>query len=207
MTEHQIFDESFEGTWAEFDAAFQQTLLEKIRELGSLHRLTGEDEEINREYGRRFYEALEETLAAGGFVESWKKGLNGRLPRDADELDVVFRRHAVYPLHAFYMLLVFVHEHPLRAFFSVSDLRLPFNTLTLKFEQSLADPLPTAVDYELDLIRLDRCPGLAYASDAHAASDPAALAQTQGKHPQHHRKDLIWVWHFFTEPQSELYAG
>jgi hypothetical protein len=206
VTEHQIFDQSFEGTWAEFDAAFRKTLLEKIKELGSLHRLTGGADEINREYGRRFYEALEETFATGEFVERWKRGLNGQLPRDADELDAVFRQHAVYPLHAFYLLLVYVHEYPLRAFFSGSDLLLPFNTLTLKFEQSLADPLPTAVDYELDLIRLDRCPGLAYASDARAAPEPALMV-AQGNHPQHHWKDLIWVWHFVAEPTSELAAG
>jgi hypothetical protein len=207
MDSDQIFDDSFERTWNEFDEAFRKALLESIREMGSLHRLTGDDEKINTEYGRRFYRALEETLAGGQFIERWKKGLNHPLPHDMDELEHVFRTHSVYPLHAFYLLLVFVHEYPLRAFFSGRDLRLPFNTLTLKFQQSLGDALPTSVDYELDMIRLDRCPGLGYASDADVKYALAAPGSTLPLHPQHHRKDLIWVWHFVTEPSMGQLHG
>ncbi|HET8978027.1 MAG TPA: hypothetical protein VFN87_07705 [Solirubrobacteraceae bacterium] len=211
MTDHQIFDDSFEKSWGEFDEGFREALLGKIRELGSLHRLIGDPEEINADYGRRFYDALEATLAAGKFIEKWKRALRDPLPQDVDALERVFQIHSVYPLHAFYLLLVFVHEHPLPAFFSGRDLHLPFNTLTLKFEQALSDPLPTGVDYELDLIRLDRCPGLGYASEAQPPASPAAAGAAtammqSGSHPQHHWKDLIWVWHFAVPP-TELLSG
>lgn len=196
----QIFDEKFEQAWDAFDRDFRAALLAKFQELGSIHRLTGPSEVINDDYGRRFYEALEETLASGRYLEQWRQDLLISLPESLDEFGPLFRRHAVYPLHTFYLLLLFVHEYPLRAFFSGRDVPLPFNTLTLKFDQRLSDPTPTAVDYEIDMMLLDRCPGLSFASDALAQDATALINQGAGRHPQHHWKDLIWVWHFVTEP-------
>jgi len=199
MNSHQVFNDSFEATWKDFDGVFRKKLLEKISQLGSLHRLSCGHEEINAEYGRRFYEALEDAMTAGQFVSKWKKALAVPMPKSFDELAEIFRIHAVYPLHAFYLLLVYVHEHPFRGFFSGRDVPLPFNTLTLKFQQLLSDPLPTGVDYELDMIRPDRCPGLAFDPAPSPAYDPGAGVLLKPKpqpHPQHHWHDLVWVWHF-----------
>jgi hypothetical protein len=77
---------------------------------------------------------------------------------------------------------------------------LPFNTLTLKFQQLLSDPLPTGVDYELDMVQLDRCPGLAYNPEISPAEAPGGGGgfplKMPPEHPQHHWSDLAWVWHF-----------
>jgi hypothetical protein len=206
----QIFKNTFEPSWKDFDDSFRKNLLKKIQGLGSLHRLTLGHEETNAEFSHRFYSALEETLQGGRFIEKWKEALEGPLPRSFDEMTEVFERYAVHPLHAFYLLLVYVQEHPMRAFFSGRDRWLPFNTITLSFKQELSDPLPTSVGYEFDDIQLERCPFLSAhpmmpLDDSFA---PGALAvaamQTQGgggttkpkPHPQHHWKDLIWVWHF-----------
>ena len=195
----QIFDPSFEGTWRAFDESFRARFLKSIQQMGSLHRLTGDEEEINTEYGRRFYEAFEETLNSGEFISKWKKSLVDPIPKNLDEMAHVFKSHSVYPQHAFYLLMLFIHEYPLRAFFSGRDVSLPFNTLTLKFVQLLSDPLPTGVDWELELIRFDRCPGWAHGSYGETVSELASIAlplDNQGHHPQHHRWDLVWVWHF-----------
>lgn len=193
----QIFDEQFEQVWDEFDREFRAALLRKFQELGSIHRLTGSGDEINDDYGRRFYEALEETLVPGRYLEQWGKSLIEPLPESLDELGPVFGRHAVYSLHAFYLLILFVHKYPLRAFFSGREVPLPFNTLTLQFDQRLSDPKPTAVGYEFDMVALDRCPGLSFASDARAEAAISIGNQgTTGKHPQHHWRDLMWYWHF-----------
>jgi hypothetical protein len=204
---NQIFDESFEEIWKSFDEVFRTKLLGEIQQMGSLHRLTGDDEQINTEYSRRFYQALEEALGSGKFLPKWKKAMVGPMPKSMDELAGIFRLHSIYPMHAFYLLLVFLHEYPLRGFFSGRDVPLPFNTLTLKFQQLLSDPLPTGVDYELDMIRLDRCPGLAYDPEipqTYETGAVSALLPLQGGglgvHPQHHSWDLIWVWHFYSPP-------
>jgi hypothetical protein len=47
MKKHDIFDETFESSWKEFDDAFRKRLLSKIQKLGSLHRLAGDDEQLN----------------------------------------------------------------------------------------------------------------------------------------------------------------
>jgi hypothetical protein len=208
MPHSQIFNDTFESTWKDFDAVFRKNLLEKIQQLGSLHRLTLDHEALNREFGQRFYEALEETLKSERSIDKWKAALHDPIPTNFDEMAAAIDRHAVFPLHAFYLLLVYVHEYPLRAFFSARDRRLPFNTLMLSFEQRLSDPLPTAVDYELDNIQLAFCPGLAANPSAStnlplAASDARTPEPLQnggnggiGKHPQHHWRDLRWYWHF-----------
>ncbi|MFG1963125.1 hypothetical protein [Nonomuraea sp. NPDC049028] len=197
---HQIFDGTFEGIWKDFDEAFRANLLKTIGQMGSLHRLSGDQEKINAEYGRRFYEALEETLVSGRFISKWKNSLVNPIPKSADELTEIFQLHSVYPSHAFYLLLVFIHEHPLRGFFSGRGAPIPFNTLTLKFEQLLSDPLPTGVNYELEMIQLDRCPGLAYDSEVSSTQELDAShtlpLRSPSRHPQHHWRDLIWVWHF-----------
>src|SRR6266480_1888934 len=205
---HQIFNDTFEASWEDFDELFRKNLLAKIREVGSLHRLTLNHEEANTEFGRRFYEALEATLVSGNFLPKWKKALAIPMPRSFDELTEVFKHHTLYPLHAFYLLLLYIHEYPLRAFFSGRDKSLPYNTLTLKFQQELSDPKPTDVRYELEMINLDRCPGLAYDLqiwDVNEQRDQLA-ASTSGvsKHPQHHRYDLVWVWHFVSSPTLEI---
>ena len=202
MPHPQIFKDTFEASWKDFDEHFRKNLLEKIHKLGSLHRLTLSHEEVNMEFGQRFYAALEETLKKGRFVEKWKAALVGSVPKNFDEMATIFERHAVYPLHAFYLLLIYVHEYPLRSFFSGRDRRLPFNTLTLSFQQALSDPLPTAVGYELDDIQLEWCPGLSAnpkmgTGNRSMTSDISITPlMQQGGHPQHHWKDLIWVWHF-----------
>jgi hypothetical protein len=207
---NQIFDDTFEQIWKRFDEVFRTKLLETISQMGSMHRLSGDEEQINVEYGLRFYEALEVTLESGRFVSDWKRSMVRPMPKSMDELAQIFRVHHVYPSHAFYLLLLFVHEHPLRGFFSGRDRPLPFNTLTLKFDQLLSDPLPTGVDYEFDLIRLDHCPGLAYASEVsqvyESGSVKAVPLAPPGVHPQHHRRDLIWVWHF-DWPLSNTFGG
>jgi hypothetical protein len=201
MTSHQIFNDSFETIWKDFDTEFRDRLLKTIGQLGSLHRLSLGPEELNTEYSRRFYEALEETLASGKFIAKWKKALVIPLPTNFDELTEVFRHHAVYPLHAFYLLVTFVSEHPLHGFFSGRDVQLPFNTLTLQFHQSLADPLPTRIDYELEMVQLDRCPWLAYDHKITPAQQSgngggSGSGNPPKPHPQHHWRDLFWVWHF-----------
>lgn len=197
MNKHQIFDDSFEASWKKFDELFRNNLLEKIRELGSLHRLSCGHEELNAEYSGRFYEALEESLVSGQFIAKWKKALVIPMPRSLDELTEVFKLHVIYPLHAFYLLVLYVHEYPLRAFFSGRDKPLPYNTLTLQFQQSLGDPLPTHVGYELEMIQLNRCPGLAYDLEPLLAGESGNEVQSKpGPHPQHHWTDLRWYWHF-----------
>jgi hypothetical protein len=91
---HQIFNDTFEASWKDFDELFRKNLLAKIREVGSLHRLTLNHEEANTEFGRRFYEALEATLLSGNFLPKWKKALAIPLPRSFDELTEVFKHHA-----------------------------------------------------------------------------------------------------------------
>lgn len=201
MNTHQIFNDSFEVHWKEFDEIFRKNLLKNIGDLGSLHRIAGTDEEINVEYSGRFYKALEESLASGQFISKWKKALTISIPKNFDELIEIFELHAVYPLHAFYLLLIYVHEYPMRAFFSGRDKPLPVNTLTLKFEQSLGESLPTSVGYELDRIQLDYCPHFAYDRNSGFNNmDSSDLQNKPKRHPQHHWHDLIWVWHFDWDP-------
>ncbi len=194
---HQIFDDSFENTWKSFDESFRKSLLEEVCKHGSIHRLSYSHEEQNAIYSNLFYEALEKALTSGQFITKWKKALTIPMPKNMDELTEIFNLYIVYPLHAFYLLVLYVHEYPMRAFFSGRDRMLPFNTITLKFQQSLGDPLPTGVDYEFDMIQLDLCPALAYDHEMLQTNDIGAGNQGKPKpHPQHHWKDLIWVWHF-----------
>ncbi len=109
---HQIFNDTFEASWKDFDELFRKNLLGKIREVGSLHRLTLNHEETNTEFGRRFYEALEATFVSGNFLPKWKKALAIPLPKSFDELTEVFKHHTLYPLHAVYLLLLYIHAVP-----------------------------------------------------------------------------------------------
>ena len=201
MAQTQIFDASFETSWKEFDESFRKLLLKRIQEMGSLHRMTLSRDEADRETGRRFYEALEEALTNGKFIDKWKKALAISMPTTFDELSEQFKIHELYPLHAFFLLLIFLHDYPLRAFFSGRDEQLPYNTLTIKFDQALGDSLPSAVRYELEMINLDRCPGLIYearssVSSAELSGPSSPINPTPPQHPRNHRWDLTWVWHF-----------
>jgi hypothetical protein len=192
MHQHQIFNDSFESSWKDFDDLFRRKLLESFRQLGSIHRLSCGHEEANTEFGRRFYESLEQAIAESQLVRKLKSALIIDLPTNFDELDEVFKLHTLYPLHAFYLLILCVHEHPMRAFFSGRDKPLPLNTITLQFHQALSDPLPTGVDYELEFVSQDRW--LRLAADYGAVADMQSGGGT-GR-PQHYWTDLRWVWHF-----------
>jgi hypothetical protein len=198
MNQHQIFNDTFESSWKDFDVLFRKKLLDSFRQLGSLHRLSCGHEEANTEYGRRFYEALEQAIIESKFIRKLKSALIIDMPTSFDDLDRIFKMHTLYPLHSFYLLILYVHDHPMRAFFSGRDRPLPLNTLTLQFHQSLSDPLPTAVDYELEFIRLDRW--LKLASDHGAVPDSEVSAgfelMATKPRPQHYWTDLRWVWHF-----------
>jgi hypothetical protein len=191
LNHHQIFNDRFEPSWKEFDDLFRQKLLEKFRTLGSIHRLSCSHEEANTEFGRLFYEALEHAIGESRLIHKLKAALVIEMPKNFDELDAIFKLHSIYPLHAFFLLVLYVHEHPMRAFFSGRDRALPLNTLTLQFHQGLSDPLPTGVDYELDYLTDDRWMRLA---DEHGAT--ADLQSGGGGRPQHYWTDLRWVWHF-----------
>ncbi len=196
----QIFKDSFEASWKEFDDKFRKLLLKRIQELGSLYRLQLTPEEANREFGSRFYEALESTLTNGKYVDKWKKALTVGMPKAFGQMADVFGGHELYPFHAFFLLLIYIHEYPLRAFFSGRDRQLPFNTLTLRFEQTFGDRLPTGVRYELEMINLGHCPGLTYDRRMAIAdtyqSDISGTAPARPNHPRNHWWDLIWIWHF-----------
>jgi hypothetical protein len=190
MSEHQIFNDTFERSWRDFDEMFRRELLAEIRQLGSIHRLSGDHKEINSEYSRRFYSALERAIVGSDLIQKLKSALVITLPSNFDELEAVFDLHPVYQLHAFYLLLLYVHEYPLRAFFSGRDRSLPLNTLKLKFHQTLGDPLPTAVDYELDYASPEEWQRLSEEQGS-ASGEEAPLPNRQ-----HYWRDLYWVWHF-----------
>jgi hypothetical protein len=189
MFKHQIFDDTFEPSWKEFDDAFRQELLDEFRALGSLHRISSDRGTVNTEYGRRFYQALERAVEKSQLIPKLKAALIIPLPSNFDDLKVVFDLHTLYRLHAFFLLVLYVHEYPMRAFFSGRDRKLPLNTITLEFHQALSDPLPTAVNYELDYISQDGW--LRLATEYGAVTD----LQSVGR-PQHYWTDLRWVWHF-----------
>jgi hypothetical protein len=191
MNQHKIFDNKFEASWKEFDDLFRKKLLEKFRTFGSIHHISGGHEEVNAEFSLLFYEALEHAIHETGLIRKLKAALVIDMPKNFDELDALFKLHALYPMHAFYLLILYVHEHPMRAFFSGRDRALPLNTLTLQFHQALSEPLPTGVDYELDNVREERWMRLA--AEHGAVAD---LQQGGGGRPQHYWTDLRWVWHF-----------
>ena len=94
MHQHQIFNDSFESSWKDFDDLFRRKLLESFRQLGSIHRLSCGHEEANTEFGRQFYEFLEQAIAESQLVRKLKSALIIDLPTNFDELDEVFKLHA-----------------------------------------------------------------------------------------------------------------
>ncbi len=181
---NQLFKEQFESTWGEFDAGFKRRLLDKIRELGSLYRLSSDRYTVSQEIGRLFYEALETTMAEDKTLAKLNDLVTGEIPLSFNALEEHFKADPPYPLHTFVLLVLFISKFPLRAYFSGRNAKLPFNTLRLKFTQKPSDPLPTAVDYELEWVDLNKCPWQVY-----DASSPLT-------HPSNHIIDLVYIWHF-----------
>jgi hypothetical protein len=199
----QIFTESFEPLWTEFDGKFRDRFLTRVQELGSLYRPTLSRLELSQQIGRRFYEALEQTLIEGGILQQFQAAMRQELPGSFDEVELIFSAHEEGPLHAFMMLMIYIREYPFRAFFSGRDEPLPFNTLTVRLVQSPGDALPRAVGYGLSNSALEHCPWNKRSSQMQTIGEDAPEAK---EHPKNHwfwqegdDRDppiYIWVWHF-----------
>jgi len=200
---NQIFDESFEKTWSKFDVCFRKCLLAGAQKLGSLNRVTMNQPKLSAVAGLMFYEALEQAFDETSALEKFKKGLNIQMPRTFDEANTILSASGRAPMHAFMLLMVFIKEHPFRAFFSGRDEPLAVNTLTVFIRQGLGDALPTDVSYRISGINLDHCPGLVSSFECCPDDDE----DEEKEHPKNHFwKDhdpehdpeggYVWIWHF-----------
>lgn len=199
MAADAIFGDAFEGIWKEFDTAFKSELLEKVKGLGSLYRSTLSKDDLIHEMSVLFYDALEHSLVENGRLQNFREALADPLPKRFGEVRETLEAHAANPLHAFMLTMIYIQEHPFRAFFSGRDAALPLNTLTVVVEQRPDEKAPTAVRYGLSHIKLSHCAGLAF--------DPIPLADNEEEeHPKNHwwwdydpkHDDIrfIWYWHF-----------
>jgi hypothetical protein len=219
MSGGEIFGEAFEELWSDFDSRFRAELLERIQELGSLYRLKLTRDEFGDQLGLRFYEALETTLVASGVLERMKESLTLPLPESFDDLLEVFAENESSPLHAFFLLLIYLSEHPFRAFFSGRDEELPFNTLSVSVFQSPGAKLPEDVTYALTAALPELCPASVFDVALRGKDkgkkgdkkddkkkDDKKDDETEPEHPRNHffwkpgdpdrPGIIIWVWHF-----------
>ena len=141
-------------------------------------------------------------------MQKLKRALAIPLPASFDDLRATLASRRANSSRALLLLMLYVQEHPYRAFFSGRDERLPFNTLTVRMKRYKAGGRPAEISYAVENANLTRCPAAVYDSKRRSKKRRRRPKKEKPKkeHPKNHwgyidERDegigiTIWVWHF-----------